>query len=53
MGTQIKIKLPGESHHLQGKSQQPPVSFIVVPWFSKCFPIQQSCLENPMDGGAW
>ena len=24
-----------------------------IPWSRKLQPLQQSCLENPMDGGAW
>ena len=24
-----------------------------IPWRRKCNPLQDSCLDNPMDGGAW
>ena len=24
-----------------------------IPWRRKCNPHQHSCLENPVDGGAW
>ena len=27
--------------------------FWKIPWRRKCNPLQYSCLENPMDGGAW
>ena len=29
------------------------ISFLLMNWRRKCNPLQYSCLENPMDGGAW
>ena len=43
------------SHQGRGRGQtgiaMPPIP--VNPWRRACTPLQCSCLENPMDRGAW